>query len=279
LNSVNISGTTLTITDPSTGEKHSIERDHLRALVSEAAAHCPDAAFAEVPQELRDLLADGGPVALEGVKPQVIEPQKPQVLEVQTAPRRGGLIPMNRAQRRAEEKRRRRARKAQQKAIPKEVRDAYQAALKQRAEQEALQDVPFADPRNVGKIVKGFEPIVKAIQSLKDGVVACMPDGTPLYFEAEDGVYYPAVDCIRAVTETFAKLGHVHDWPNHNHGLSHLANLLEKDAPIHQKDIDAAMKTIEWMKYCMLTVTPRQFAREVVEVQIKAELKDQGLAA
>ncbi|MFM0165673.1 hypothetical protein PQR39_35225 [Paraburkholderia sediminicola] len=251
MNEVKRGNVSLTITDPETGERHTIGREEVRDMVSDSL-------------------------------------RKPEILEVGAAPtqavaRQQGLQALNRKQRRAEEKKRRSKvfRKAEAKRIDgirKQMQEQLDAQRKAKEEAEALLDIPFADPRNIGKISTGFAPVLKALDGLQDGVVACTPDGTPLYFEAEDGVYYPAVDCLRAVVETFAKLGHVHGWSNHNAGLTHLANLLEKDEPIHKKDVDAARKTIEWMKYCMLTITPRQFAAEVVEVQIKAEARAQGIA-
>lgn len=279
MNSYSIGDATLTITDPVTGEKHTIGRGELRSLVAEIATHAPEGAteFAEVPQELREFMDGSTSAAVETAKPPILEVGERR----KPAPT---LRALNRKERRAQEKKRRSKvfQKAEAKrldGIRKQMQAQYDAQRQAERDAEALLDVPFADPRNIGKIAAGFAPVMKAIDALQDGVVACMPDGTPLYFEAEDGIYYPAVDCLRAVVETFAKLGHVHGWSNHNAGLSHLANLLEADKPIHQKDIDAARKTIEWMKYCMLTITPRQFAREVVEVQIKAETTAQGLSA
>lgn len=276
MNSYTVNGASLSIKDPVTGETHTIGRSELRSMVAEIATHAPAGAieFAEVPQELRAII-DGGTTA-------AVETVKPQVLEVSTVKPRPGLVPLNRKQRRAEEKRRRskvfqKSEAKRLEPIRKQMQAQYDAERARRAEAESLLDVPFADPRNIGLIATGFAPVLKALDGLQDGVVACMPDGTPLYFEAEDGIYYPAVDCLRAVVETFAKLGKVHEWSNHNAGLSHLANLLEADKPVHQKDIDAARKTIEWMKFCMLTITPRQFSAEVVEVQIKAEAKAKGL--
>ena len=142
----------------------------------------------------------------------------------------------------------------------------------------ALIDVPFADPRHIGKIARVFAPVDKALESFEDGVIACMEDGTPLMWVTEEGTWFPAVDCLRSIIETYAKLGHVHGWNNHNAGLTHLTNLLEAGKPIHQHDVDAARKTVEWMKYCTLTVTPRQFTAEAVEVQIASELRDKGHA-
>jgi len=271
MNQVNIGSSTLTITDPQTGEKHTLAVSDVRGMVSDIAGQMPE--LGAVPPELRGLLDISDPAAT----------AKPQVLEVTRQNQPKGLIPLNRKQRRANEKQRRSKvfQKTEAKrldGIRKQMQANLDAQRKAHEEAEALQDVPFADPRNIGRITTGFIPVLKALDGLQDGVIACMPDGTPLYFEAEDGIYYPAVDCLRAVVETFAKLGHVHGWKNHNAGLSHLANLLEADTPIHQKDIDAARKTIEWMKYCMLTITPRQFAAEVVEVQIKAEEKALGHA-
>ena len=274
MNHVNIGNSTLTITDPETGEKHTLAVSDVRAMVAGIAKDIPE--LGEAPPELRGLIDI----------PEREPTPKPQVLEVGAAPKSQvkGLVPLNRKDRRKLEKQRRskvyqKAEAKRLESVRKQMQANIDAQRKAREEAEALQDVPFADPRHVGKIVKVFEPVVKALHSFVDGEVASTEDGTPLmWINEEDGHYYPAVACLRSVIETYAKLGHVHGWANRNAGLTHVANLLERGEPIHKHDVDAALKTVEWMKYCTLTITPRQFTQEAVEVQIASELRDAKLA-
>jgi hypothetical protein len=289
MNSVSGTGT-LSIKDPVTGEMHSIGRADLRGMVADIAKHAgPE--FVHVPQEIHDLL-DGefNPDVLEALalKDEIAKLPRKEVLTVEAVPAQTFVVPNsapnglrkpNRKERRANEKRSRS--KVLQKTREKElarVQKAMQAQIDERNAAEALQDVPFSDPRHVGKIVRVFEPIEKALQTFVDGEVAHLEDGTPLMWATEDGCWYPAVNCLRSVLETYAKLGDTHGWNNHNAGLARVATLLENGEPIHKSDVDEALKTIEWMKYCTLTITPRQFTKEAVEVQIYNELRDAKLA-
>jgi hypothetical protein len=304
MNEAKLIGGTLTITDPETGEKYTLSSSDVRTMVAGIAKDVPE--LGEMPAEFRQLFADGkhtitleaqdmqiNPDVIEalGLKDQLAAQPKPAILEVGEAQAKAvslqnsaptGMQRPNRAQRRANEKRSRS--KIIQKANANRMENVRKAMQKQideqRAakEQEALQDVPFADPRHIGKIVKVFEPIEKALQNFHDGEVATMEDGTPLLWATEDGCWYPAVACLRSVLETYAKLGETYGWANHNEGLTRVATLLENGEPIHKADVDAALKTVEWMKYCTLTITPRQFTKEAVEIQIANELRDAGLA-
>jgi hypothetical protein len=304
MNQAKITSSTLTITDPETGEKYVVAAEDVRAMVASIATDVPE--LGEIPPELRKLFADGKhTITLEAqdmhFNPDVIEAlalkdqqaaqPKPAILEVgevpaktfslqNSAPR--GMVSLTRAQRRAQDRERnskanRRARAQELKRVQKAMQaqiDAERVAK----EQEALQDVVFADPRHVGKIVKVFEPIEKALHNFVDGEVATMEDGTTLLWATEDGCWYPAVACLRSVLETYAKLGDTFGWANHNAGLARVATLLDSGEPIHKADVDEALKTVEWMKYCTLTITPRQFTKEAVEIQIANELRDAGLA-
>jgi hypothetical protein len=298
MNEVKLRDSTITFTDPETGEQHTLDIADVRTMVAGIAKDVPE--LGDMPPELRQLFADGkhtitleaqdmnfNPDVIEalGLKDQLdAQPKtlKPDVLEVQAAPAPRGMVSPNRKQRRAQEKRRRS--KVFQKAEAKRlepIRKKMQAQIDaERAakEQEALQDVVFADPRHIGKIVKVFEPIEKALHNFVDGEVATMDDGTTLLWATEDGCWYPAVACLRSVLETYAKLGDTFGWANHNAGLARVATLLENGEPIHKADVDEALKTVEWMKYCTLTITPRQFTKEAVEIQIANELRDAGLA-
>jgi hypothetical protein len=295
MNEVKLGEGTLTITDPVTGEKHTLAVSDVRNMVEGIAKDIPE--LGEIPTELREMFADGShsiTVTLEG-NPEVLEAlalkdelakcPKPKILEIVDRPipkaEPHGMVGLNRKQRRANEKKSRRSSKAQAKqrdSILKQMQRRFDAERKAREEQEAMQDVPFADPRHVGKIVRVFDPVEKALKGFKDGEIPSMEDGTALLWITEDGCWYPAVACLRSVLETYAKLGETHGWANHNAGLARVATLLENGEPIHKADVDAALKTVEWMKYCTLTITPRQFTKEAVEVQIANELRDEGLA-
>jgi hypothetical protein len=302
MNEAKISDRTITFTDPETGEEHTLPASDLRIMVAGIAKDVPE--LGEIPPELRQLFADDAhTITLEAqdvqINPDVIEALalkdagiKVSQMEADTARERAALtseqsatpramVKPNRKQRRANEKANRRSSKAQAKhrdSILKQMQRRFDAERKAREEQEALQDVPFADPRHIGKIVRVFEPIEKALQNFVDGEVATMDDGTTLLWATEDGCWYPAVNCLRSVLETYAKLGETYGWANHNAGLARVATLLENGEPIHKADVDAALKTVEWMKYCTLTITPNQFTKEAVEVQIANELRDEGLA-
>ncbi len=209
-----------------------------------------------------------------------MQEKTPQVLEV-TEQKPKGLIPLNRKQRRAQEKKRRSKvfQKAEEKRLAK-IQKQITEQIRLQAELEALNDVVFADPRNVDRIRRVFEPVTQSLDSLvATGVVNAMPDGTPLLWVAEDGCYYPAHLALQSVVETYEKLSRTFAWNDHSDGLRRLAKRLELQMPVFQEDVDEARKTIEWMKFCTMTITPRQFTREAQEVQIKNELEDKGLVS
>lgn len=302
MNEVKLSGGTITITDPVTGEKYTMESAGLRAMVSDIAKDCPE--LGEVPHELRNAFADGKhTITLEPsdmqINPEVLNALalkeagvRVSLMEADTARERAALtveqnaapraVSLNRKQRRANDKARRskvyQKQEAKRRDVAMRAMQAQLAERKRLEEEEKLKDVPFADPRQIGKITRVFAPIEQALHSFVDGEVATMEDGTTLMWANEDGCWYPAVACLRSVIETYARLGHVHGWRNHNAGLTHVANLLEHGKPIHKHDVDAALKTVEWMKFCTLTITPNQFTKEAVEIQIANELRDAGLA-
>jgi hypothetical protein len=211
---------------------------------------------------------------------------RPQILEVGTQtqpaqPRNAqALQPLNRKQRRAREKQRRS--KVFQKAEAKRVagiQKQINEQLRLRREAEELQDISFADPRNITRVSKLFDPVVAALNSLvTTGEINAVPDGTPLMWVVEDGSSHPAAACLLSVVESYEKLSKVHGWNDHGDGLRRLAKRLELQMPVFQEDVDEALKTIEWMKFCTMTITPRQFTKEAVEIQIANELRDAGLA-
>ena len=228
--------------------------------------------------DLRDIQAALGATTAEiGQPPEVLEMavEKSKVHEAK------GLVPLNRKQRRAAAKQRRS--KVYQKAGDRHVanirRQIAAAQAQQKREQEdaeAQNDLLFAHPKNVERIHRVFEPVERVLNELvATGEINAMPDGTPLMYSAEDGHWYPVGPALISVVETYEKLAKVHGWNDHSDGLRRLAKRLELMMPIFQGDVDAARKTIEWMKICTLTITPRQFTAEAVEIQIKDELAAQ----
>ncbi len=290
MNEVKLSGGTLTLTDPETGEKYELQAETLRAMVGDIAKECPeigappvelfDKAEANIDQDVLDalVLKDAGHAVkrMEGENRVEIGALKATPKATATA------VTLNRKQRRANDKVRRSAKyqqaEAKRRAAAMKAMQAHHDEQERLKAEAALIDVPFADPRHIGKITRVFAPIDAAINGYESGEVATIEDGTAVMWVNEEGTWFPAVATLRAIIETYAKLGHTHGWRNHNAGLTHLANLIERGEQIHQKDIDAARKTIEWMKYCTLTITPRQFTAEAVEVQVASEMRDAGIA-
>lgn len=204
---------------------------------------------------------------------------EPQVLEVAKAPARSaqpnGLVPLNRKQRRARAKQRGSAKfKGAEAKRLAGIHRQIVAAQKAQADAEAQNDLLFAHENNVARIHQVFDPVEKVLDDLvATGEINAMPDGTPLIVAIEGGYMVPIAPALMSVVEVYERLARVYEWSDRSDGLRRLAKRLELMMPVFQEDVDEARKSIEWMKICTLTITPRQFTAEATEVQIAEEYR------
>lgn len=188
----------------------------------------------------------------------------------------------NRAQRRAIAKRKVSAKEGQITAAGERMaRNQATVAAQARAEAERAyalaqktNDEPFSHANNVGRVAPTFAPLEQILRDIETkSEVLEDQHGMAVMYSAIDGQYYPMVQALVSMCDTFTKLGKTLGWnEDRTDGVRNLANRLELVMPVSQSDVNAAQQSIDWMKAQTLLVTPNQMEAEMVEVQIRDEL-------
>lgn len=153
-----------------------------------------------------------------------------------------------------------------------------QATAKREAEAEAerqrVNALPFSSPENRQKIAMVFDPVDAFLTELETtGEINVADDGTPLLWAPHDGANYPIVPALESMCDTYSKLAQTHGWTDETDGMRKLAKRLELEMPIFKHDVAAARRTIAWMREQTLLISPNEFSRESIEIQIRDEMR------
>jgi hypothetical protein len=140
-------------------------------------------------------------------------------------------------------------------------------------EQIAASDLTFAHPTNYKKLDQVFGKIEGILRRMEEeGETECLPDGTPIFFDEGENAYFPIVGSLYSMCDVYDILAQTHGWPAQPPGLRQLGKKFEYGMVMAQHDTDAARKTMEWMRECMLTITPRDFSASSAIIVARDEL-------
>jgi len=148
---------------------------------------------------------------------------------------------------------------------------------------ERLNNLPIGHPDNAHKIGLTFDPIdAWIVELLESGgeyeVLASGKNaGTAIFKPRTEDEWYPIAESFRAVYDTFELIAEDQKIENKGKGLLFLANKIDYDMPLEEKDIHAARASIEWMKEVVKPFTPLQFSEFSKIIQARAILREQGL--
>jgi hypothetical protein len=147
------------------------------------------------------------------------------------------------------------------------------------AERQRINALPFSADDNRHKVGMVFDPVDAFLNELETtGDIVVADDGTPLMWAPHDGANYPIVPALQSMCDTYTKLAQTHGWPDETDGMRKLAKRLELEMPIFSHDVAAARGTIAWMRQYTLLISPNEFSRESIEIQVRDEARALGLA-
>lgn len=153
--------------------------------------------------------------------------------------------------------------------------------------QVAANDLTFRHPTNAKKLDLVFGIVEGILTTMEtEGETECMPDGTPIFFHPAENCYFPIVGSLNSMCDTYDILAKTHGFPAQPPGLRQLSKKFEFGMVMAQHDTDAARKTIQWMRDCMLDITPLQFTaasaviagRDAVMAERRVGPRTQGIA-
>lgn len=148
---------------------------------------------------------------------------------------------------------------------------------------ERLNNLPIGHPDNAHKIGLTFDPIDQWIVELLENngeyeVLASGKEaGTAIFKPRTEDEWYPIAESFRAVYDTFALIAEDQKIEDKGKPLLFLANKIDYDMPLEEKDIHAARSSIEWMKEVVKPFTPLQFSEFSKIIQARAIIREQGL--
>jgi len=141
-----------------------------------------------------------------------------------------------------------------------------------------LNDEPFSHPDNQHKIDKTFKPMFHWLdEQERTGESDAMPDGTVILQPEGETEWYPVADAFRSVADTYELVAKDQGVEFDGEGLRKLANMIDYGMPLTQREVDAARKSLAWMKSVTLLLTPTEFSNFTTAIMTRQTLVEMGI--
>jgi hypothetical protein len=143
-----------------------------------------------------------------------------------------------------------------------------------------LNDELFSHPDNVHKLELTFGPMERWLdEQVRTGESEALPNGTLVFRPSPDDEYYPVGDSFMSVADSYELIAADQGIPDQGDGLRKLAARVNAGMPLDLPAIQAAKKSLAWMRSVTMSLSPRTFHQYPNTVCTRYELQRLGIVA